>query len=103
MAIERLNSELLDHLVDEFGKRGRRAVGFLLTAQEFQSSDALAAPRLAESVAYCLREALGEILASVEIPSRPRWEEVSRDVVHASYDQMLWMSDRFEGATYPPF
>lgn len=20
-----------------------------------------------------------------------------------SYDQMLWMSDRFEGATYPPF
>lgn len=80
MEIERLDPKLLDHLVVEFNDCGRRAVEFLETAQKFLSSD-LTVPRLCESVAYCLREAVVTILVSGKTSEGVSWLGASQDVV----------------------
>jgi hypothetical protein len=79
-----LNEELLDHLVVEFGDRGRRAVEFLRTAASLLSSPAdPLPPRHAECVAYCLREALKTIPASYGGLGGGEWRARSRKVSEA--------------------
>ena len=79
-----LNEELLDHLVVEFGDRGRRAVEFLRTAASLLTSRAdPLPPRHAECVAYCLREALKTITASYGGLGGGEWRARSRKVSEA--------------------
>lgn len=78
--VQRLESELLDHLRSEFANR---AVGFLQTAQRLLEAKPVAVPKLGELVAYCIREALTEILKASGTPDDRRWEELSREVVKA--------------------
>ena len=78
-----LDPELLSHLKAEFGSHGHRAVEFLFTAWEIlswieQSPDDVP-PRVAETVAYCLREAMTEIPQSQNARGSS-WSNVSREV-----------------------
>ena len=74
----------MDHLVVEFGDRGRRAVEFLRTAASLLSSPAdPLPPRHAECVAYCLREALKTIPASYGGLGGGEWRARSRKVSEA--------------------
>ncbi len=76
-----IDQQLLDHLSVEFGDHGDRAVGFLLTAQALLSLDSVAVlPRLAETVTYCLREAMKAIPASRSVGSGGLWRSASRSV-----------------------
>jgi len=74
--------ELFDHLVAEFGDRGRDAVGFLETAQRLVAEDAaLDLPRGAGAAAYCVREALQRLLPPEA--GRPSWKKLSNEVLDA--------------------
>lgn len=79
-----LDPRLLDHLAVEFGDHGRRAVDFLLTAQALLEVEAHhEPPRLAETVAYCLREAMKTIPASQDVGGGGLWRSASRAVADA--------------------
>ena len=82
MAIQGLESELLDDLCVEFGDHGRRAADLLSDAHALLASD-WSACRRREVVAHCLREALKELLASVGSGEAGRWKLLSREVVNA--------------------
>lgn len=77
--------QLLAHLKSEFGSHGRRAADSLLTAQNmlnWAKGHEATAPRIGNAVAYCLREAMTEILNSQQV-SGQSWRSVSREVVKA--------------------
>ena len=78
--------QLLAHLRSEFGPHGRRAADHLLTARSAlnwaKEHDETAAPRIGNAVAYCLREAMTEIL-NAQGDSGQSWRAVSREVVKA--------------------
>ncbi len=81
---DELNEELLEHLVVEFGDRGRRAVEFLRTAASLLSSlTDPPSPRHGECVAYCLREALKTIPESHGGLGGGEWRARSRKVSEA--------------------
>ena len=75
--------ELLEHLVIEFGDHGQRAVDFLLTAHNLLEAAQLDSPRLGETIAYCLREAMQAIPASFDTGDSGQWNKLSREVVKA--------------------
>lgn len=83
MQRQRPEPELLEHLVIEFGDHGQRAVGFLVTAQNLLEADRLDSPRLGETIAYCLREAMKAIPSSFDTGDSGRWKKLSREVVDA--------------------
>ena len=77
--------QLLAHLRSEFGPHGRRASDYLLTARDmldWVKGREATAPRLGNAAAYCLREAMTEILNS-QADSGQSWRSVSREVVKA--------------------
>lgn len=72
---------LLSHIEIEFGDHGRRAVEFLGTAADLLAiASGAHAPRLAETVAYCLREAMKAIPASHQVEQVGQWRTASRAV-----------------------
>jgi hypothetical protein len=74
---------LFDHIVAEFGDRGRDAVAFLQTAQRLLNNDvSLELPRHASAAAYCIREALKRLLPP-ESSRRRSWRKSSDDVIKA--------------------
>ena len=76
--------QLLGHLLVEFGVHGERAVGFLRTADALLSLDStVAPPRLPETIAYCLREAMKTIPASLPLGGGGLWRTASRAVSDA--------------------
>ena len=77
-----LEPELLEHLRVEFGQHGRRAADLLEDAHA-QLVASTPAHRLREVVAHCLREAMKEILDSVDSGAVGRWRDLSREVVEA--------------------
>jgi len=77
-----IDRRLLDHLAIEFGNHGRRAVDFLLTAQALLESPRQS-PKLAETIAYCLREAMKTIPASQDVGGAGLWRSASRAVADA--------------------
>lgn len=84
MPLLTLDASLLEHLAIEFGDHGRRAVDFLLTAQALLELESQAeSPRLAETVAYCLREAMKTIPASQDVTGGGLWRTASRAVIDA--------------------
>jgi hypothetical protein len=84
MDLVRPEPELLDHLVVEFSDHGRRAVEFLATAEGLLELDPEArAPRRPEAVAYCLREAMKAIPASLKVEGAHLWKTASRAVTEA--------------------
>ncbi len=79
-----IDQRVLDHFVSEFGDHGRRSVEFLLTAQALLNVDSPAAlPRLAETIAYSLREAMKTIPASQDSGGGGLWKSASRVVTDA--------------------
>ena len=76
-------------LANDFGENGTRAVQFLRTAKTLIESPT-SAPKIGESIAYCLREALVTIPRTGRLEPN-RWRLVSRDVVDARrrYEQAL--------------
>lgn len=84
MNVTPLDPQLLDHLLVEFGDHGVRAVEFLQTAYALLETDAgFAPPRRAETIAYCLREALKTIPASQPLGGGGLWRTASRAVSDA--------------------
>ena len=80
---ESIDPELLNHLRTEFGCHGERAVEFLKTASQLLDiGSGSVAPRLAETIVYCLREAMDEIPKSQDQQGES-WRTISRDVVRA--------------------
>lgn len=77
-----LQSEVVEQLVIEHRDEGRRAVEFLQTARTLLAG-ASAAPRRGQSVAYCVREALGSITALGNGGDSGRWRKLSRRAVDA--------------------
>lgn len=78
------DERLLAHLAVEFRDPGRRAVEYLRTAGELLAGDLHTSPRLPETVAYCLREAMVALLAAAPaLPSPGRWRDLSRASVKA--------------------
>ena len=81
----KVEAELLDHLTIEFGVHGRGAVEFLWTASELLSSieqrPESRAPRIGETIVYCLREAMTRLLRSQVAPHGANLKDVTRDVV----------------------
>ncbi len=76
------SNDLAAELVAEFGPEGHRAVEFILTAQFLLSSNPTR-HRLSESAAYCLREAMTEILRSGDVSDKPRRRDILEDVIRA--------------------
>lgn len=70
------------HLITDFGEFGQRSVDFLRTAAALLASG-FSAPRCAEAVCYCVREALKELPKAAGIVPRPLWRQASREVVEA--------------------
>ena len=75
---------ILEYIEREFGDHGARAVSMFRTAEALLLAE-IDAPRVAENVAYCLREALVGIprAAEMERGERGEWSRVSREVVDA--------------------
>jgi hypothetical protein len=78
-----LDEVLLDHLVVEFFDHGQQAVEFLRSAQVSLSAPPADAPRVANMIAYCLREAMKAIPASQDVGGGGQWRMKSRSVVEA--------------------
>ena len=79
-----LNDDLSEHLIVEFGAHGERAVEYLKTAERMLGPSAdTSAPRHAECVAYCLREALKTIPGSYGSLGGGEWRTRSRKVLEA--------------------
>ncbi|MEZ5222216.1 MAG: hypothetical protein R2743_12035 [Ilumatobacteraceae bacterium] len=84
MTILPADPALLDHLVVEFGEHGRRAVEFLQTAEALLALESSTmTPRLPETAAYCLREAMKTIPDSQKDGQAGRWRSASRAVTDA--------------------
>ena len=85
-----LGPGIAEHLVIEFGDRGQRAIEFLETAWTLLQQADSSVPRLGETIAYTLREALLGILQSQDQGEDESWSAISRDVVNARqrYDQV---------------
>ncbi len=84
VTVTSIDPRLLDHLVIEFGDHGKRAVEFLRTAHRLLELDSASTPpRLPETVAYCLREAMKTIPASQELGGGGLWRTASRAVSDA--------------------
>lgn len=84
MKLVPIDPPLLEHLAVEFGEHGGRAVDFLITAQALlESEPQRESPRLAETVAYCLREAMKTIPASQDVGGGGLWRSASRAVADA--------------------
>ena len=81
---------MAEHLVIEFGDHGKRTIEFLETAWTLLQPADSPIPRLGESVAYTLREALTGILKSQDEEDSEPWSTISRGVVAAKrrYDQV---------------
>lgn len=78
------DGKLFDHLIEEFGHAGRSSVEFLRTAASYlEAADPTTHPRVAETIAYCTREALKRILDTVETPPGGTLGSASRSVVAA--------------------
>lgn len=88
--VRTLGPGIADHLVIEFGDRGQRAIDFLETAWTLLQHSDSSVPRLGETIAYTLREALIGILQSQDQGEDESWSAISRDVVNAKqrYDQV---------------
>jgi hypothetical protein len=81
---EAIDERLLEHLAVEFADSGIRVVEFLRTAWALLKTDLTdAPPRLAESIAYCLREAMKEIPSSQKVGGGGAWRSASRTVADA--------------------
>ena len=82
-----MESSILDRLARDFGNHGARAAQFLKTAEMLIASFP-SAPRIGETIAYCIREALVEVpraAGSAETGSAEiAWKHLSRKVVDAS-------------------
>jgi hypothetical protein len=77
-----MERDLFEHLVAEFGDRGRDAVRFLETAQQLVAASAAGhLPRGAGAAAYCIREALKRLLPPES--ARLSWRTLSDAVVDA--------------------
>ncbi len=75
---------LLNHIEIEFGDHGRRAAEFLRTAADLLALASTAqTPRLPETIAYCLREAMKTIPASHQVEQAGQWRTASRAVADA--------------------
>ena len=102
MSLDPVAPELLDHLLIEFGDHGERAVGFLRTAYMLLTLDpTVESPRLPETIAYSLREAMKTIPASQPLSGGGLWRTASRAVSDARrrYDLVKDMSgEDAEGA-----
>ncbi|MEU3980183.1 hypothetical protein AB0F77_08725 [Streptomyces sp. NPDC026672] len=83
MTTQRLNPNLLEHLVDEFMDDGKRAVEFLRAAEALLLMPEDALPGHAELIAYSLREAMKAIPASQRTGGGGEWSVRSRAVVEA--------------------
>lgn len=84
MSLAAIDPRLLDHLAVEFRDHGRRAVDFLVTAQTLLNlASQTESPKVAETVAYCLREAMKTIPASQDAGDAGRWSSASRAVTDA--------------------
>lgn len=83
---------ILTQVERDFGERGARAAEMLRTAKSLIDAGSLA-PRVGETVAYCLREDLVEIPQTAGLPSG-EWKNVSRKVVseRQRYEQMRSLS-----------
>ena len=75
---------LAEHIQIEFGDHGRRTTEFLETAARLLQSQTGQPPRLAETVAYALREAMTSILGSQDRGGRADWSKISRSVTAAA-------------------
>jgi hypothetical protein len=82
-AADDLDEGLLNHLVVEFLDHGRRAVGFLRSAQALLVTPPADAPQVADMIAYCLREAMKAIPQSQDTGEGGQWRVRSRSVVDA--------------------
>ena len=83
MSADELDEGLLDHLVVEFLDHGQRAVEFLRSAQTLLSVTPADTPRVADVIAYCIREAMKAIPASQDTSGGGLWKTASRAVVDA--------------------
>ncbi len=84
MTILPADPALLEHLVVEFGEHGHRAVEFLQTAEALLVLESsTTTPRLPETAAYCLREAMKTIPDSQKDGQAGRWRSASRAVTDA--------------------
>lgn len=83
MTTQRLNPDLLSHLIDEFTDDGRRAVEFLRSAEALVLMPDDALPAHPELIAYSLREAMKAIPASQRTGGGGEWSVRSREVVDA--------------------
>ncbi len=73
---------LLNHIAEEFGNHGTRAVEFLITAAALLQTSS-PGPKIGETACYCMREALKEIPQAAKTPQRQPWRAASRAVVDA--------------------
>ena len=81
---------MAEHLVIEFGDHGQRTIDFLETAWILLQQTDSPIPRLGETVAYTLREALVGLLKSQDEGDGGLWYTISRRVTEAKrgYDQV---------------
>src|SRR5665648_1126460 len=88
-----------EQLVIEHGDQGQRAVEFLKTALELLGNRG-AAPRIGETVAYCIREALGALAPTGALGDGDRWSDISRRVVDAKtrYERSTELPETAVGA-----
>ena len=83
MRPQRLDAEVRNHLVDELGEHGLHALEFFDTAYALMTADLSSAPRVGQTVAYCLRQAFRAISKAEGVDDPGRWAELSRAVVEA--------------------
>ena len=84
MHLEPMDDAVAGRLVDEFGEDGRRAVEFLETAYVLLCGTFRSVPRLGQTVAYCLREAMTSVLVAARMGDAGRWENISQHVEAAA-------------------
>ena len=97
MGLTPLDPRVREHIRVELGSGGQRALEMLETAQRLLI-EMSSLPRVGETVAYCLREAMTGISSTEGFDSAAevspgRWKRVSREVVDAA--------DRYRGSQLP--
>lgn len=89
MGTSRLDIELLKRLEFQLGDDGLRAADFLRTAAQLASTEQDMYPRLADVIAYCLREALTVIPAEQNLTQNSDWKEATEQVIDAKMRYVL--------------
>ncbi len=77
-----LGDEFRRHLIEQFKENGERSLSYIDSAASIiENQEKVQFPKMAEVLAYCLREALISIVVSFQNLEKGRWKHITNEII----------------------